>query len=204
MWDCLMRKNGWGLSLLVFFLLIPGVVQSHSADTFTVVIKQSGLTPNSSQILYNDSVIWHNTDSRENITHRIVYDADGDGLYNGSEDWDSGILSSDCNSTNENESEDCKITFTVWFNGTWGIGEYKYGYLSVLHRMELFCNRRYTRDTPSVGSSLVMMKKLNKSNEKNLLITTQWKEFCSSLTLFRTWITGTYSLYYEKITTLTI
>ena len=34
--------------------------------------------------------MWYNADSRENVTQRIVYDADGDGLYNGSEDWDSG------------------------------------------------------------------------------------------------------------------
>jgi len=97
-----------------------------------VVIKQSGLTPSSSQIAYNDSVIWHNTDSRDNITHRIVLDFDGDGLYNGTDDWDSGELVSECDTAStengsENGSEDsCNVTFLVWFNGTWGIGEYNY------------------------------------------------------------------------------
>jgi plastocyanin len=109
-----------------------GFAQAHSADTFTVVIKQSGLTPSSSQIAYNDSVIWHNTDSRDNITHRIVLDFDGDGLYNGTDDWDSGELVSECDTAStengsENGSEDsCNVTFLVWFNGTWGIGEYNY------------------------------------------------------------------------------
>ena len=112
-------------------LLVPGIVQAHSADTFTVVIKESGLTPNTSQITYNDSVVWHNTDSRENVTHRIVFDMDGDGLYNGTDDWDSGELVSECDrsATNgsENESgEECAYTFMVWFNGTWGVGEYNY------------------------------------------------------------------------------
>ncbi len=120
------------LSLLLFTsVVLTGSVQAHSADTFTVVIKESGLTPSSSQIAYNDSVIWHNTDSRENITHRIVFDFDGDGLFNGSDDWDSGELLSECNSTTDNSTEnnsqpDCNITFLVWFNGTWGIGEYAY------------------------------------------------------------------------------
>ena len=120
------------LGLLLFTsVLLTGSVQAHSADTFTVVIKESGLTPSSSQIAYNDSVIWHNTDSRENITHRIVFDFDGDGLFNGSDDWDSGELLSECNSTTDNSTEnnsqpDCNITFLVWFNGTWGIGEYAY------------------------------------------------------------------------------
>jgi plastocyanin len=120
------------LGLLLFTsVVLTGSVQAHSADTFTVVIKESGLTPSSSQIAYNDSVIWHNTDSRENITHRIVFDFDGDGLFNGSDDWDSGELLSECNPTTDNSTEnnsqpDCNITFLVWFNGTWGIGEYAY------------------------------------------------------------------------------
>ena len=113
-------------------MLSAGAVQAHSADTFTVVIKQSGLMPGSSQITYNDSVVWHNTDGRENITHRIVFDFDGDGLFNGTNDWDSGELVADCNTTaNENETgatneSECNVTFMVWFNGTWGIGEYNY------------------------------------------------------------------------------
>ena len=125
------------LPLLVCLALLSsmvgtGAVQAHSADTFTVVIKESGLMPGSSQITYNDSVVWHNTDGRENITHRIVFDFDGDGLFNGTDDWDSGELVADCNTTSSenetgstNESE-CNITFMVWFNGTWGIGEYNY------------------------------------------------------------------------------
>jgi len=118
--------------ILVSMIFLPTNVQAHSADTFTVVIKDMGLTPNSSQIMYNDSVIWHNVDSTENITHRIVFDGDGDGLYNGSSDWDSGELFPECGQTNQtnqtgaNETDDCNVTFLVWFNGTFGVGEYQY------------------------------------------------------------------------------
>ena len=128
-----MRPSKCILSLiLVSMILLPLNVQAHSADTFTVVVKDTGLTPNSSQIMYNDSVIWHNVDSSENITHRIVFDGDGDGLYNGSNDWDSGELYPECgptnqtNQTNSSESDDCNITFLMWFNGTFGVGEYQY------------------------------------------------------------------------------
>ena len=116
-------------ALFLSSLLASGVAQAHSADTFTVVIKESGLTPNTSQIAYNDSVVWHNTDARENITHRIVFDFDGDGLFNGTDDWDSGELVAECNNTATNSTEnetECHITFLVWFNGTWGVGEYEY------------------------------------------------------------------------------
>ena len=117
--------------LFLSSVFLAGSVQGHSADTFTVVIKESGLTPGSSQITYNDSVVWHNTDSRENVTHRIVFDYDGDGLFNGSDDWDSGELVSECDTTSNNSAEnnsdaECSVTFLVWFNGTWGIGEYVY------------------------------------------------------------------------------
>ena len=125
-----MRPSKCILSLiLVSMILLPLNVQAHSADTFTVVVKDTGLTPNSSQIMYNDSVIWHNVDSSENITHRIVFDGDADGLYNGSNDWDSGELYPECgptnqtNQTNSSESDACNITFLMWFNGTFGVGE---------------------------------------------------------------------------------
>ena len=117
--------------LFLSVMVTSSAVQAHSADTFTVVIKETGLTPNSSQIAYNDSVVWHNTDSRENMTHRIVFDFDGDGLFNGTDDWDSGELVSECDTSTTNQSENssdepCEITFLVWFNGTWGVGEYEY------------------------------------------------------------------------------
>ena len=65
------------------------------------------------------------------MTHRIVFDMDGDGLYNGTDDWDSGELVAECDNAatngSDNESgDDCEFTFMVWFNGTWGVGEYNY------------------------------------------------------------------------------
>ena len=125
------RHTAFLCLVVVSSLLATSAVQAHSADTFTVVIKQSGLTPSTSQITYNDSVVWHNTDGRENITHRIVLDFDGDGLFNGTDDWDSGELAPECNNTENDNSteaseEECNITFLVWFNGTWGVGEYNY------------------------------------------------------------------------------
>ena len=116
--------------LLIALILLPGIAQGHSASTFNVIIKQNDLQPTATQIEYNDSIMWYNADSRENVTHRIVYDADGDGLYNGSEDWDSGAIYQDCPPPSNNTSSDCQESFTVWFNGTWGVGEYNYQSIS--------------------------------------------------------------------------
>jgi len=101
---------------------------AHDAGTFTVIVKENSLTPNNPQLVVNDSAWWYNVDSRENITHRIVWDSDGDGLYNGTNDWDSGNLSSECEKDefgNQTDSE-CKVTFEIPFNGTWGAGTYNY------------------------------------------------------------------------------
>ena len=126
-----MRRN-YGLVgfALVVLILVPGLAQAHSASTFNVIVKQNDLQPMATQIEYNDSIMWYNADSRENVTQRIVFDSDGDGLYNGSEDWDSGEIYQDCPLSTNNSSSDCQESFTVWFNGTWGIGEYNYQSIS--------------------------------------------------------------------------
>ncbi len=126
-----MRPNYGVVGLvLVALILVPGVAQAHSASTFNVIIKQNDLQPTATQIEYNDSIMWYNADSRENVTQRIVLDADGDGLYNGSTDWDSGEINQDCTPPSNNSSSDCQESFTVWFNGTWGVGEYNYQSIS--------------------------------------------------------------------------
>ena len=116
--------------VLIALVLVPGYAHAHSASTFNVIIKQNDLQPMSTQIEYNDSIMWYSADSRENVTQRIVFDGDGDGLYNGSEDWDSGEISRDCPPPSNNSSFDCQESFMVWFNGTWGVGEYNYQSIS--------------------------------------------------------------------------
>ncbi len=116
------------LLLLLAVSLLPVSTVAHDAGTFTVIVKENSLTPNNPQLVVNDSAWWYNVDSRENITHRIVWDSDGDGLYNGTNDWDSGNLSSECEKDefgNQTDSE-CKVTFEIPFNGTWGAGTYNY------------------------------------------------------------------------------
>ena len=116
--------------VLIALVLVPGYAHAHSASTFNVIIKQNDLQPMSTQIEYNDSIMWYSADSREDVTQRIVFDGDGDGLYNGSEDWDSGEISRDCPPPSNNSSSDCQESFMVWFNGTWGVGEYNYQSIS--------------------------------------------------------------------------
>ena len=117
----------FSLLLLAAATILPTPVAAHDASTFTVIVRENGLAPTSPHLILGDSVWWYNVDDRENITHRIVYDGDGDGLFNGSLDWDSGELTASC-PTDENGSTDpdCSVTFEIPFNGTWGAGTYRY------------------------------------------------------------------------------
>ena len=118
--------------LLILLSLVSSTmvssVQGHTASAFTVLIKESELSPNGPDIIQNDSIIWFNIDNSSNLTHRVVYDHDGDGLYNGTFDWDSGELHAYCERDENNTKIDssCSDTFMVIFDLNWSVGNYTY------------------------------------------------------------------------------
>ena len=120
------------LAMTILFALIasPFIVstQAHTAESFTILIKEDGFSHSDQQIIQNDSVIWYNIDNSSNLTHRLVYDHDGDGLYNGTFDWDSGELSDDCERDENNTKldENCTINFIVTLDMNWTVGNYSY------------------------------------------------------------------------------
>lgn len=121
-------RIGGIVSLILLAICAVPVATAHDAGTFTILVKENNISPNNPQLVFNDSAWWYNVDNSSNLTHRIVWDSDGDGLYNGSTDWDSGNLSAYCE-TAENGSkldENCNVTFEIPFNGTWGAGVYEY------------------------------------------------------------------------------
>ena len=121
------------LPLFVFILLagaatMPLQSSAHTASAFTVLVKENGFSQSSPEIFHNDSIIWHNTDNASNLTHRLVHDHDGDGLYNGSLDWDSGELHAYCERDENNSKVDasCNTSFVIEFNINWTEGDYAY------------------------------------------------------------------------------
>ena len=121
-------------SLVVIVLLslvsttMVSSVQGHTAQAHMALIKEDGLTQGNPTIIQNDSVIWANVDNSSNLTHRIVYDHDGDGLYNGTFDWDSGELHAYCERDENNSKIDpgCSTEFTVILDLNWTVGNYTY------------------------------------------------------------------------------
>ena len=99
---------------------------AHEPNTFTIIVGEDEPIPNNvtGQVLFtNDSVWFRNVDSRENITHQIRLDIDGDGMFNGTEDISSGELYSSCE-LDENGTkvdEECEVIYKVLFNETTGL-----------------------------------------------------------------------------------
>ena len=145
-----MRRRGIGINLailLILVVLLPSA-NSHSPGAFTTNIKHLNVEPNNVDIVVGDSVYWRNLDNRENITHRIVYDENGDGLYNGSNEWDSGILlawtpNGTCMDETGNKTPGCAVTFELFFNETGDIGTYEYTNIIYLDGAEIE-NRTFT------------------------------------------------------------
>lgn len=114
--------------LLSGLATMPGLSSAHTASAFTVLVEDDGFSQSSPEIFHNDSIIWYNTDNTSNVTHRLVYDHDGDGLFNGTFDWDSGELHAYCE-TDENNSKldaNCTTMFMVVFDVNWTEGDYAY------------------------------------------------------------------------------
>lgn len=153
--------------LLVFLLLTvvvytPLQANAHTASAFTVLVKEDGFSQTAPEIFHNDSIIWYNTDNASNLTHRLVHDHDGDGLYNGSLDWDSGELHAYCERDGNNTKVDasCNTSFVIQFDINWTEGDYAYQDLrsdgSVVNAtIRLFkdMDSHNASTAPSIGSS---------------------------------------------------
>ena len=115
----------WLCAIILSCLFIPPAT-AHEPNTFTMIIGEEEVIPSNvtGQVLFtNDSVWFRNVDDRENITHQIRLDIDGDGLFNGTEDISSGDLYSSCeldeNGTKINQ--ECEVIYKVLFNESTGL-----------------------------------------------------------------------------------
>ena len=124
------RNKSFVITIILCLVSITMIssVQGHTAQAHMALIKQDSLTQGSPTIIQNDSVIWANVDNSSNLTHRIVYDHDGDGLYNGTFDWDSGELHAYCEKDENNTKidPDCSTEFAVTLDLNWTVGNYTY------------------------------------------------------------------------------
>ena len=109
-------------TILTFILCIQimfPLASAHTGEMFTLIVREDSIVPGNAQMRVNDTARWINVDNRENITHRILIDANSDGIYDGKDDWDSGNLTDSCEHVNGTKvNENCNAYFDIVFNET--------------------------------------------------------------------------------------
>ncbi len=102
--------------LLASFLL--PVVSAHEPKEYTILLTQEGTTPRTipdDVLVQTDFLFFVNVDDREGVSHRIQFDADDDGLFDGSDDFSTDWLSGSCD-LDENGSKvdgSCMVTEAI-------------------------------------------------------------------------------------------
>ena len=102
--------------LLASFLL--PVVSAHEPKEYTILLTQEGTTPQTipdDVLVQTDFLFFVNVDDREGVSHRIQFDADDDGLFDGSDDFSTDWLSGSCD-LDENGSKvdgSCMVTEAI-------------------------------------------------------------------------------------------
>ena len=104
-------------SILLASFLSPAV-SAHEPKEYTILLTQEGTTPQTipdDVLVQTDFLFFMNVDERGGVSHRIQFDADGDGLFNGSDDFSTNWLRGSCD-LDENGSkvdESCMVTEAI-------------------------------------------------------------------------------------------
>ncbi len=110
-----------GVALVLLLPLIAGLANAHEPDTFTVIVRDDRHDPMEVDLIINDTVQYVNVDYRENITHHIGLDLNGDNDFDDEGEFSSGVLNSTCDWDNESE---CRVAWILHVNSTDMIGNY--------------------------------------------------------------------------------
>jgi hypothetical protein len=104
-------------SILLASFLSPSI-SGHEPKEYTILLTKEGTTPQTipdDVLVQTDFLFFMNVDDRGGVNHRIQFDADGDGLFNGSDDFSTNWLSGSCD-LDENGSkvdESCMVTEAI-------------------------------------------------------------------------------------------
>ena len=91
---------------------------AHETKEFTILLTDQGMTPASvpdDVLVETDFLFFMDVDDREGVSHRIQFDVDGDGVFDGPDDLSTAWLTSSCE-LDENGSKvdpDCMVSEAV-------------------------------------------------------------------------------------------
>ena len=126
------------LAVTLSMLLLAVPASAHDTKEYTMLLKDDGVTPDGVSpgiLVSTDSLFFYNVDSREGATHRVLIDADGDGMFEGVDDMATAWLSPSCelNETGDKVDSDCEVTELVLLDPSNGLLP---GNITMLHQIE--------------------------------------------------------------------
>ena len=103
-----------------------------------MLLKEDGVTPDGVApgiLVSTDWLFFYNVDTRDGAAHRVLIDADGDGVFEGVDDMATAWLSPSCelNETGDKADSDCEVTELVLLDPSNGLLP---GNISMLHQIE--------------------------------------------------------------------
>ena len=115
-----------GLAMVLVSLWLVSPVSAHEPKEYTILLKEDGITPNGVSpgiLVSSDSLFFYNVDGRENATHRILVDVEGDGAFDGVDDIATPWLSSACerNETGQKVDPLCEVTYLLLLDPSNGL-----------------------------------------------------------------------------------
>ena len=105
------------LLVLLSATMAPSAI-AHETKEFTILLTDQGMTPASvpdDVLVETDFLFFMDVDDREGVSHRIQFDVDGDGVFDGIDDLSTAWLTSSCE-LDENGSKidpDCMVAEAV-------------------------------------------------------------------------------------------
>jgi len=114
------------LAMVLASLLLASPVSAHEPKEYTILLKEDGITPNGVSpgiLVSSDSLFFYNVDGRENTTHRILVDVEGDDVFDGVDDIATPWLSSACelNETSQKVDPSCEVTYLLLLDPSNGL-----------------------------------------------------------------------------------
>ena len=124
--------------LVLFSAIITQPSVAHEPKDYTILLTEQGMTPSSvpdDALVETDYLFFIDVDDREGVSHRIQLDTDGDGVFDGPDDFSTAWLTGSCE-LDENGSKvdsDCMVAETVLLGPQNGILP---GNVSILHQTQ--------------------------------------------------------------------
>ena len=94
-----MRKTQFAIILVLLSVIAVPSGAAHEPKEYTILLTEQGMTPSSvpdDVLVETDYLFFMDVDVREGVSHRILLDVDGDGVFDGPDDISTAWLTGSC------------------------------------------------------------------------------------------------------------